>query len=479
MNEVSHFIDGRAVKGDGPALDDIDPASGRVLARLPEATKAQVGEAVAAASRSFQSGAWAELPLTERQAVLRKVAQAIRDDAETLLDLQVSEGGMTPGNVRGQIMGAAAWFDYFADYLAREAGEMYRQLNNVTTLVHREPIGVCALFSPWNVPVTLSAIKLAPALAAGNSVVLKPSEETPMVTRRLVELIHDAGLPDGVVNLVNGRGAVTGAALADAQDIAMMSFTGGSAGGRAVAEAAARRHIPCVMELGGKSATIVFDDADQDAALDGALASVFSSNGEACLAGSRILVQQSIAEDFIGRFVERTQSMRVGDPRGVDVSIGPMVSRAHQERVLGFFDSAAKDGDRILCGGPMDDADEGFYVRPGAIVAASRQSRIWREEVFGPVAALMTFADEAEAVMLANDSHYGLSGYLWTGDLGRAMRVSKRIRTGTIVVNASFMRELNAPFGGVKGSGVGREGGTHSWMNFTEAKTTVIHHGKG
>lgn len=479
MDEVTQFIDGRAVAGEGSALDDIDPASGRILARLPEATDAQVGAAVAAASRSFLSGVWAELPPAERQAVLRKAANSIRDDVETLLDLQVGEGGMTPGNVRGQIMGAAAWFDYFADYLTREAGETYRQLNNVTTLVNREPIGVCALFSPWNVPVTLSAIKLAPALAAGNSVVLKPSEETPMVTRRLVELIHGAGLPDGVVNLVNGRGAVTGAALADAPDVAMISFTGGSAGGRAVAEAAARQHIPCVTELGGKSATVVFDDADLDAALDGALASVFSSNGEACLAGSRILVQQSIAEDFVGRFVERTQSMRVGDPRGTGVSIGPMVSGAHQQRVLGFFDSAVKDGDRILCGGPMNDADEGFYVRPGAIVAASRRSRIWREEVFGPVAALMTFADEADAVSLANDSHYGLSGYLWTGDLGRAMRVSRRIRTGTVVVNAPFMRELNAPFGGVKGSGVGREGGTHSWMNFTEAKTTVIHHGKG
>lgn len=479
MNEITHFIDGRAVKGEGPLLDDIDPSNGGLIARMPEANVAQTADAVAAALRSFQSGSWAGATKNERQGVLRDTASAIRGGADMLVELQVSEGGMTPGNVRGQIMGAAAWFDYFADYLTRESGETYRQLDNVTTLVNREPIGVCALFSPWNVPVTLSAIKLAPALAAGNSVVLKPSEETPMVARRLVDLIHCAGLPDGVLNLVNGRGEVTGAALANAPDVAMISFTGGPVGGRAVAEAAARRQVPCVMELGGKSATIIFDDADLDAALEGALASIFSSNGEACLAGSRILVQESIADDFTRAFVERTQTIRVGDPHSEGISMGPMVSAAHQARVLGFFDSADRDGDRILCGGPMPEGGEGFYVRPGAIIAASPKSRIWNEEVFGPVAALMTFADEAEAVALANDSQYGLSGYLWTSDLGRAMRVAERIRTGTVVINAPFMRELNAPFGGVKGSGVGREGGTHSWMNFTEAKTTVIHHGKG
>ncbi len=478
MTEITHLIDGRPVKGDGPRLDDIDPATGLAIAGFTEATENQVADAVAAAARSFASGAWADAPLRERQAVLRAAAGAIRDDAATLVDLQVSEGGMTPDGVRGQIMGAAAWFDYFADFLSREGGETFRQLESATTLINREPIGVCALFSPWNVPVTLSAIKLAPALAAGNSVVLKPSEETPFVARHLADLVHGAGLPDGVLNVVNGRGASTGAALAEAPDVAMISFTGGSVGGRAVAEAAARRHVPCVMELGGKSATIVFEDADMDAALEGALTSIYSSNGEACLAGSRILVQEGIAEMFIERFVERAQALSVGDPRDEGVAVGPMVTKAHRDRVLKFFEDAETAGDRILCGGSAPELADGFFVRPGAIAIASRQSRIWREEVFGPVAALTTFTDEAQAVALANDSSYGLSGYLWTRDLGRAMRVARRVRTGTMVINAPFMRELNAPFGGFKASGIGREGGYHSWMNFTEAKTTVIHHGR-
>lgn len=477
MMEITHLIDGQPVAGTGPELDDINPANGRVIARMAEASQAQVGAAVAAAARCFEAGDWTATPVPERQAVLRRAAAAIRDDVETLVDLQVSEGGMIVDSVRRQIYGAAAWFDYFADYLSREAGEVYRQLGRATTLVTREPVGVCALFSPWNVPVTLSAIKLAPALAAGNTVVLKPSEETPMVARRLADLVHGAGLPDGALNVVNGRGAATGAALAEAPEVAMISYTGGSVGGRAVAAAAAHRHLPCVMELGGKSATIVFEDADLDAALEGALTSIYATNGEACLAGSRILVQDSIAEAFMARFVERARALPVGDPQDPKIAVGPMISGAHRDRVLGYFDDASAAGDRILCGGAPAASTEGFYLAPSAIAVASRQSRVWNEEVFGPLAAMMPFAGEAEAVELANDSRYGLSGYLWTRDLERALRVARHVRTGTMVVNAPFMRELNAPFGGFKASGVGREGGEHSWANFTEAKTTVIHHG--
>lgn len=470
---VTQFIDGHSVTGDGAVMDNLNPTTGAVIEQWLAASPEQVLDAVGAARASFDGGAWSGSAIKDRQATLRRCAQAIRDDLEPLADLQVTEGGMPIKSARGQIMAGANWFDYYADFLTTEAGESYRQLGNATTLVTREPMGVCALFSPWNVPVALSAIKLAPALAAGNSVVLKPSEETPLVTRRLVELIHGTGLPRGVVNYVNGSGATTGAALAEAA-VDAISFTGGAVGGRAVGEAAARRHVPCVMELGGKSATLVFEDADLDAALQNALIAAYGNNGQACIAGARLLLHSQIADAFLERFAAAAQSMVLGDPKLETVQIGPLISDAHRARVMGFYDSAAADGDTVLFGGPA----EGFFMHPGAIEIASTKSRIWTEEVFGPLVAVTRFTDEAEAIDLANDSAFGLAGYLWTQDITRAMRIAKHVRTGTMTINAPFFpRDPNAPFGGFKASGIGREGGAHSWANFTQAKTTIIHHG--
>ena len=476
MTEVHNLIDGKSVPGEGQAINIIDPSTETVIGILREATSAQVGAAADAAKRSFESGVWSAASHAERRKVLRRAADAVREYAGELCDMQVSESGIPSAQVRRHIAGAVGWFDYYADFLSRDGGESYRQLSSATTLVEREPIGVCALFSPWNVPVGLTALKLAPALAAGNSVVLKPSEQTPVAVRRMVDIIAAAGLPDGVLNCVNGRGAVTGAALAASPDIDMTGFTGGGAGGRAVAAAAAQRHLPCILELGGKSATVVFDDADISAAVVGALRAAYGNNGLACLAGTRILVQESIAESFFDGFRSGAEAMEIGDPRDSGVAIGPVISATHRNKVLDYYQSAAADGDDILFGGRAD--GPGYFLRPGAIRVASRQSRIWREEVFGPLVAFAEFTSEDEAVKLANDTAFGLSGYLWTQNIERALRVSRRLRTGTVVVNGPFMRELNAPFGGFKNSGVGREGGVYSWENFTEAKTTVIHHGK-
>ncbi|MEM7300234.1 MAG: aldehyde dehydrogenase family protein [Pseudomonadota bacterium] len=474
MTDVLHLIDGKWVAGEGDDLPIIGPIDGNVIGQMACASRAQVNKAVAAARIRFDNGIWRNTPIGERRAVLRAIAGDIRAARDDLARRQMLESGILLSTAQMQVDGAAAWFDYFADFLSTVSGKTFDHLPQATTLVTQEPIGVCALFSPWNVPIGLTAIKLAPALAAGNSVVVKPSEETPGCTANFVEVVTKS-LPDGVLNLVNGRGADTGAALANG-DVDMISFTGGHAGGRAVAEAAASRHIPCVMELGGKSASIIFADCDRERAMQSAVLMAFTNNGEACLAGSRLLIEENGADDFIAELTQRVEALSVGPPDSADTQIGPLISAAHRDYVAGFYDSARQEGGKVLCGGEA--IGPGFGISPGAIHVTSPDSRVWCEEVFGPLVAVSTFKTEDEAIRLANDSRYGLSGYLWTGDASRALRVSKAIRTGTILVNSPFMRELNAPFGGFKASGVGREGGVWSWNNFTETKTTILWHGE-
>ncbi|MEM8664223.1 MAG: aldehyde dehydrogenase family protein, partial [Pseudomonadota bacterium] len=368
--EIAHWIDGRNVAGGGPAHRSTNPFTGDTVATFRAADAQDVAAAVAAARNAF-AGPWPRASVPARQKTLRAIAATIRGAADALADLQVAETGLLRTGALRQIEAGAAWFDHYADTIATEAGAAYRQLPGATTLVTRTPIGVCALFTPWNVPVALAAIKLAPALAAGNTVVWKPSEEVPATSRLLADLLTGADLPPGVLNLVNGPGAITGAALAKAP-IDALSFTGGSAGGQAVAAAAAPRNIPITLELGGKSASIVFADADQDAALDGVLSAAYGNNGEACLAGSRILVEAAIFEAFTEAFAARAKSLKVGDPAAPDTRLGPMVSAHHAAHVSSFFGTAARDGDALICGGTAD----GTFIAPSAYTVASTQSRL-------------------------------------------------------------------------------------------------------
>ena len=408
-----------------------------------------------------------------------RVRDLILRDADALAASECTNTGIPLTQLRKlHIPGAAHHFQYYAELASQLKGELHQQRSGYQIQVSRDPVGVAALISPWNGPVNMSCGKIAAALAFGNSCVLKPSEYTPLAFVRLMEILREAGVPDGVVNMVNGRGAVTGAALASHPGIDLVSFTGGSASGPLVNVAAARNLKRTTMELGGKSANIILESADLERALDGALAGIFTTNGQQCLAGSRILVQRSIARDFIHRFVERTRAIRIGNPFDAKTELGPMAYRAHMEKVLAFAGVARDEGATVLHGGGRPaQMSSGWYVEPTVVHAPSNDLRICQEEVFGPLATLLEFDTLDDAITIANASDFGLVAYLWTNDLSDVTRATRDIRAGTIWVNTTLVGDPRAPFGGVKQSGNGREGGTGSVEFYTELKSVVIPNG--
>jgi len=474
---VRSFIDGDWATGDGgERLPVVYPATGAVVSWLVEADAAEVDRAVRAARRAFDAGAWPGMGAESRQVLLRRLADAIEAAAAELAELECLNTGLVLRELRERHMKRAAYnFRFFADFIGSRFDRAWPQNPGYQTIESREPVGVAALIAPWNAPVALASMKVAAAIAFGNTCVLKPSEQTPLALARFVEILHEAGLPTGVVNLVNGRGPVTGQALVDHPEVHLVSFTGGTETGRAIMAAAGQRLVPCTMELGGKSANIVFESADLDRALDGALLGIFSNNGQQCLAGSRILVQRSIADDFIARFVDRARRIRVGDPTDDATEIGPLASAAHRDRVLGYVDVATADGGTLLTGGRRrDDLGEGFYIEPTAVLAPSNDARVCQEEIFGPFATFVRFDTIDDAIRIANASRFGLVGYVWSDDLPTVMRTTREIRAGVVWVNTPMMRELRAPFGGYKDSGVGREGGEACLQFYTEPKTVTI-----
>jgi acyl-CoA reductase-like NAD-dependent aldehyde dehydrogenase len=461
--------------GGGNELPVFYPATGEQIAILIEDDASSVDFAVTAARRAFDEGPWPKLSIAERISVLESCSKLILDNADELARLECAASGLILRELKERHMARAAYnFRFFASYISQSAGQRFDQSPGYMTTVVREPVGVAALIAPWNAPVSLATMKIAAALAFGNTCIVKPSEQTPIALARLVKLLQEV-LPEGVLSLVNGRGPVTGQALVDHTGVDLISFTGGTETGRTIMSSAGRRLVPTTLELGGKSANIIFETANYERALDGALLGIFSNNGQQCLAGSRILVQSSIFNDFVGRFIERAQKIRVGDPTRDDTELGPLASFSHMQRVLSFVETANADGGLLLTGGNrLENLGDGYFVSPTAVSVPSNQTRTAQEEIFGPFATFLPFDTTEEAIKVANDTQFGLVSYIWSDDLPTVMNVTENMRSGVVWVNTPMMRELRAPFGGFKNSGVGREGGAACESFYTEEKTVTL-----
>ncbi len=472
---VKGWINNREHHGKGKEIPVFYPGNGNQVSVLVEDTEEDIDKAVASARRAFDKTDWSKLSVEKRIDLLEACRQVILDNIDELALLECLGTGLILREIKGFHLQRAAYnFRFFAQYISQAHGERYDNTDGYLTLVNREPAGVVGLIAPWNAPMALATMKIAAAVAFGNCAILKPSEQTPFSLIKLASLLRDV-LPEGVLNLVNGRGPVTGSSLVSHPGVDRISFTGGTVTGRQVMSDAGKQLTPCTMELGGKSANIIFASADYERALDGALIGIFSNNGQQCLAGSRILVQEKIFDNFVEEFVQRTKKIKVGDPLNDKTEIGPIASKQHMERILSFAENAQKEGDKVLVGGKrLSDQKTGFFLEPTAVLASSNNSKVCQEEIFGPFASFVPFKSEEEAISIANDTEFGLVSYVWSDHMPTIMKVSESMRSGVVWVNTPMMRELRAPFGGFQNSGVGREGGYSCEQFYTEEKTVSI-----
>jgi betaine-aldehyde dehydrogenase len=474
VKTYSNYIGGAWTESKGGSIESRNPATGDLVARAAKSTADEVAQAVEEARRAFDSGPWTSKKPAERARVLREISELLRKEVEGLSYLLTLETGKPLVDSRGELLNAANVLEFYASAARHVVGRVPRYSGTDISLVVHEPVGVCALIVPWNSPISLLSWKLGPALAAGCTVVVKPAGYTSGVSMEFIGLLGRLeGLPPGVVNAVTGPGETVGSELVRSPKVDKVSFTGSTETGRRIMEMASANLKKVNLECGGKSADIVFDDANMEVALPGAVWSIFRSAGQSCNAGSRLLVQDTIYESFMAAYKKAVAAIRIGNGLDPSTEMGPVISGSQLERVLGYIKSGVDDGAKLTAGGKRlveGDYSKGFFVQPTIFEGVARGARIFQEEVFGPVLCAIPFHDEEDAISMANDTKYGLAGDVWSRSITRVMKVSQGIRTGTLWVNRHLNPGPEVPFGGYKQSGLGRETGMEGMMEFLQTK---------
>jgi acyl-CoA reductase-like NAD-dependent aldehyde dehydrogenase len=457
----------------GKTFESINPANEEVLAVVAEGDKADIDEAVKAARKAFEEGKWPSMGPHQRTRLLLKIADLIEQHADELTTLETLDNGVPLMVTQGMVTGAVETFRYYAGWPTKVYGETNPSDPSMFNYTLREPVGVCGQIIPWNGPLAMAAWKIAPALACGNTVILKPAEQTPLTALRLGELLLEAGVPEGVVNIVTGFGETAGAAISAHPDIDKVAFTGSTEVGKLILQASAGNLKRVSLELGGKSPNVIFADADLQKALPASMAAFCAMSGQVCAAGTRIFVEQGFHDEFVDQLAKVTASIKPGDPLAPGTFMGPLVSKDQFDRVKSYLEVGKKEGAKVAIGGDTG-SGKGYFVNPTIFTGVKNNMRIAREEIFGPVAAVIPFKDENDAVLQGNDTTYGLAAAVWTRDISRAHKVARALKAGTVWVNTYLELDVGSPFGGYKQSGIGRELGKHSIDLYTQVKSVFV-----
>jgi 5-carboxymethyl-2-hydroxymuconic-semialdehyde dehydrogenase len=475
ISNVLHYINGEFVEGSaGKYFENINPFTNKPINQVAEGFKEDIDAAVRAAKAAFDDGPWRTMSVHERMQYVLRIADLIEKYADDISYLESLDTGIPISQAQKQAARAAENFRFYAEMVkTRMVGEAYHVDGQFLNYTIYKPVGVAGLITPWNTPFMLETWKVAPALATGNTVVLKPAEWSPLTANKLAEIIHEAGLPKGVFNVVHGFGETAGAALVAHPDVRLVSFTGETKTGAEIIKNSADTLKKTSMELGGKSPLIVFADADLERALDAAVWGIFSLNGERCTANSRLFVEQSIYDSFVEKLKERVNNIVIGDPMDPATELGPLIHRDHWERVVNYIEIAKQEGAEVYAASVPEELKKGNFVPPTLLLNCRNDMKVAQEEIFGPVMAVMSFETEEDVIRMANDVKYGLAAYVWTNDMKRGHRIAQALESGMAWVNSQNVRDLRIPFGGTKYSGIGREGGHYSFDFYTEVQ--VVH----